>query len=168
MWEVRTEKGMLSCGYSLDQLFKYAHPDMKSIQAPFAPYLGQLSLCRNAIPNCRRSETYREVASLFISIPDEYSMFGLSTTGDQSLSHVPLTVGTGSKVHIRETSSDRRDQINLPSAVIRADCRLRVHFYPYGLCTSYLIISLSPTRILNNRPNSISEQALFLERKLFR
>ena len=136
MSEIETEEEMI-------QLFRHFHPNMKSIKAPFVPYLGQLNLCRNAIPNCRRSETHYEVASLFQSFPDKSAMFGLSTTGDQSLSHVSLTVGKGKKVHLRETSSDCLDKISLPNAVIRADCSLRVHFYPYGLSTSYLIISLS-------------------------
>lgn len=145
MWEVRTEEEMVRHGYNLDQLFRQFHPAMKSIRAPFVPYLGQLSLCRNAIPNCHRSDTYRSVATLFESLPDisVLGMFGLSITRDQSLSHVPLTIGTNKKVHIREAPSDRHGQISLPSAVIRADGRLRVHFYPYGLCTSYLLLSLS-------------------------
>jgi len=140
---VRTASGLASLGLNSRELTDRVFGDVpQMIRAPFVPNLGSLCLRRNALPNCRRSETYDRAVDLSKQDYEQDSLFGLCRH-DQSLSHVPLVVGKFKRVHVFDRKQSKHDHIPVNKSVFSVDTQLRVHLYPYGLCAVYVILSLS-------------------------
>ena len=135
--EARTEEHLRIWGHSIDSLFDKALPNRNKIQAAFVPNLGELSLCRNALPNISRSSTYSFVSEILR--PETYSAyFGIVDGGDQSLSHVPISLKSPPRIRIEGGKN-----ISVGGRIFTVQPKLRIHIYPYGLCAIYLIFSIA-------------------------
>jgi len=165
VWKIRTSDQLKNFGHSTDELFGRVYPMSHEVNAPVVPFIGKVNLLRNAIPNCSRTETYETLASIFDcdtrgGVLGYGSMFGLNRK-DQSLSHVPIGIGKGKTIHFRDTPFKKLDSVEVVGNTLNVSGQLRVHLYPYGLATSYVILSVSSPH------GFVSNQLIELLRKCF-
>src|SRR5436305_4969939 len=90
--DARTEVDIRAWGHTVESLFAKVHPKRCPVPSAMVPFLGQLLLRRDSLPNVKRSQTFSAISDLF----QEYTSyhFGIAPT-DQSLSHLPISVSEG-------------------------------------------------------------------------
>jgi hypothetical protein len=141
--KARTEEDLSAWGHTIESLLNKVHPDRRSLPPAMVPHLGQLILRRNALPNVRRSRTFLSVANFFAQ-----SSWPLFLPDDQSLAHMPLTVvDRRFSISLSQSGAHSNDRVKVNDKTLNVRPKLRIHVYPYGLCTAYILLSCTSAQV---------------------
>lgn len=156
----RSDSCLKKYGASRSGLLAVFHPNPSISDAPFIPFLGQLKICRNAIQNIKRSETFHATAP-FLSCATRSPTIR-SSTDDQSLLHFPLAIEPKQPIRFMLARSDREALGDL-----KITPKYRLHLCPYGLITIFLILNISAKRIRSSWLVSLQNQCLKREKSSY-